>query len=194
MSEPPQLSSDEAKIYDRQLRVWGVNSQQRIRSSNVVFLGLSALAGEVCKNLCLAGVNNITVIDWETVTEEGMLHLFLRDVGLNVSIPKALKSSSLQRATASIPHIAELNPMVKVNGIAVANIDEAVEKLTTSTLPFHIIIASGVDYNHLLDISVYARKTNAFFVSTELFGMISYSYFDFLERTVTKYVSSFHLY
>ena len=41
------LTAEEAAVYDRQLRVWGVEAQQRMRSSHVLVLGCRGAAIEV---------------------------------------------------------------------------------------------------------------------------------------------------
>ena len=43
----PALTAEEAAVYDRQLRVWGVEAQQRMRSSKVLVLGCRGAAIEV---------------------------------------------------------------------------------------------------------------------------------------------------
>ena len=48
--------SNEA-VYDRQIRLWGHEAQNRIQTSKVLICGVSALSAEVSKNLVLAGVN-----------------------------------------------------------------------------------------------------------------------------------------
>jgi hypothetical protein len=44
-----------SKIYDRSIRLWGKDSQQRIMTAKVLVVGLRSLSAEVCKNLVLAG-------------------------------------------------------------------------------------------------------------------------------------------
>jgi len=44
-----------SKIYDRSIRLWGKDSQQRIISAKVLVVGLRSLSAEICKNLVLAG-------------------------------------------------------------------------------------------------------------------------------------------
>ena len=61
-----ELTSKEAEIYDRQIRLWGVEAQQRLRGARVFLCGLSGLGGEVCKNLVLAGIS-LTLLDDATV-------------------------------------------------------------------------------------------------------------------------------
>ncbi|KAE8951297.1 hypothetical protein PR001_g33786, partial [Phytophthora rubi] len=50
------FSAAEAAVYDRQMRMWGVEAQKRLQSSRVLVSGLSALGSELVKNLVLAGV------------------------------------------------------------------------------------------------------------------------------------------
>lgn len=83
------LSSDEMALYDRQIRLWGAQAQQRIRSANILLISLRALGTEIAKSLTLAGVHSLTIVDDEHVTEDdiGGAQFFLResDIGKPVS-------------------------------------------------------------------------------------------------------------
>ena len=46
-----EITDDEASLYDRQIRLWGVRSQKLIRAANVLCIGLSGLASEAVKNI-----------------------------------------------------------------------------------------------------------------------------------------------
>lgn len=84
----PGLSADEIALYDRQIRLWGAQAQERIRSANILLVSLRALGTEIAKNLTLAGISSLTIIDNEAVTEEDLgTQYFLReeDVGKSVS-------------------------------------------------------------------------------------------------------------
>ncbi|KAH6926366.1 hypothetical protein HPB50_017546 [Hyalomma asiaticum] len=59
----PELSQEEANIYDRQIRLWGLESQKRLRAVRVLVAGLNGLGAEVAKNLVLAGIKSITLLD-----------------------------------------------------------------------------------------------------------------------------------
>ena len=61
------LTTKETEIYDRQLRLWGVEAQQRMRGARVYIAGLSGIGTEVTKNLVLAGVS-VTLLDAQVVT------------------------------------------------------------------------------------------------------------------------------
>jgi molybdopterin/thiamine biosynthesis adenylyltransferase len=58
-----------------------------MRDTKVLLIGMKSLHAEVCKNLVLAGVQSVTLLDQENVTWEDLgAHIFLseEDVGKNV--------------------------------------------------------------------------------------------------------------
>lgn len=61
----------------------------RIGKASILIIGICALSNEICKNLALAGVASITLLDHEEVKEEDLgAQFFLSedDIGKNVSI------------------------------------------------------------------------------------------------------------
>ena len=89
----PGLSADEMAQYDRQIRLWGAEAQQRIRSANILLISLRALGTEIAKNLTLAGVQSLTIIDDDVVVEEDLgAQFFVReeDIGKPVCCPTSV--------------------------------------------------------------------------------------------------------
>jgi len=85
----PGLSADEIALYDRQIRLWGAQAQERIHSANILLVSLRALGTEIAKNLTLAGIRSLTIIDNDPVSEEDLgTQYFVRqeDVGKPVNI------------------------------------------------------------------------------------------------------------
>ena len=81
------ISEDEAALYDRQIRLWGVEAQKRLINSRVCLINIKGLACEVAKNLVLSGINSLTLIDENNVDEHDLKTNFLieRDsLGQNV--------------------------------------------------------------------------------------------------------------
>jgi ubiquitin-like 1-activating enzyme E1 A len=79
--------TDEIALYDRQIRLWGVKAQEKIRTANILLVSIKALANEIAKNLVLAGIGSITLADHENVTEDDLGAQFFisdADVGKNV--------------------------------------------------------------------------------------------------------------
>ncbi|OSX72143.1 hypothetical protein BU14_0463s0005 [Porphyra umbilicalis] len=60
---PRALTSEEAAVYDRQIRLWGLEAQQRLAASRLLLVGTlpSHLGAELAKNVALAGVARLTL-------------------------------------------------------------------------------------------------------------------------------------
>jgi len=110
-----EISQDEVALYDRQIRLWGLEAQSRMRDAHVLLVGMRGLACEVAKSLVLAGIGQLTLLEHESVRAEDLrAHFFIKeeDVGTN-------------RALASLPRLQQLNPRVgiHVNCDTIATID-----------------------------------------------------------------------
>lgn len=74
------LDADEYGLYDRQIRLWGAQAQQQIRSADILLISIRALGTEIAKNLTLAGINSLTIIDDDLVADSDLgAQYFLRD-------------------------------------------------------------------------------------------------------------------
>lgn len=92
------LSADEIALYDRQIRLWGAQAQERIRSANILLVSLRALGTEIAKNLTLAGINSLTIVDDSPITEGDLgAQYFLR----NEDIGKPVRTHSPSVCTIS---------------------------------------------------------------------------------------------
>ncbi len=61
------ITEDEAALYDRQIRLWGVDAQKKLLSSRILLINMSGLTAEIAKNLVLSGINCLTLLDSEDV-------------------------------------------------------------------------------------------------------------------------------
>ncbi|KAJ1854986.1 E1 ubiquitin-activating protein aos1 [Coemansia sp. RSA 638] len=66
------ISKDEVALYDRQIRLWGMEAQTRLRSSSVCIMGITALSLETAKNLVLSGIGTLTLIDPHEITNDDL--------------------------------------------------------------------------------------------------------------------------
>lgn len=90
MAQPTDsgLTEAEAELYDRQIRLWGLEAQQRLRKARVLLIGLSPTAAEIAKNVILSGVSCLTLMDKRDVSSEDVSVNFLLPqdaIGKNVS-------------------------------------------------------------------------------------------------------------
>ncbi|CAG9477241.1 ubiquitin activating enzyme (E1) subunit Aos1, putative [Plasmodium vivax] len=119
---------EKEKIYDRQLRLWGVKAQNRMMKSNVLILGLSGINIEICKNLILNGIN-ITIIDDNIVDEEMVENIFfLNESDIQnyacVAIFKELKSiNKMINMKAYIGRMDTSNDSIIIESELVQNAD-----------------------------------------------------------------------
>ena len=65
-----KVTEQEVTQYDRQIRLWGLEAQQRLRNAKIMVFGLGALGGEIVKNLVLAGIGEMSVCDSRPVDEK----------------------------------------------------------------------------------------------------------------------------
>ncbi|KAJ7530843.1 hypothetical protein O6H91_14G021500 [Diphasiastrum complanatum] len=76
-AETDSLTEQETAVYDRQIRVWGVEAQKRLSKSRVLVVGITGVVAEVCKNIVLAGIGKLTLLDDKPLSEEAVASNFL---------------------------------------------------------------------------------------------------------------------
>ncbi|GAA0146126.1 ubiquitin-protein ligase [Lithospermum erythrorhizon] len=102
------LTEQETALYDRQIRVWGVDAQRRLSKSNILVSGLKGTVVEFCKNIVLAGVGSLTLNDDRTVTDELLSANFL--------VPSnGVSNQEKSLAEICCDSLKDFNPMVHVS-------------------------------------------------------------------------------
>ncbi|OLL22262.1 DNA damage tolerance protein RHC31 [Neolecta irregularis DAH-3] len=159
---------DELALYDRQIRLWGIDAQARMRTAHVLIINLSALSNEIAKNLVLAGIGQLSVFDSHSVTLEDLGSQFLlssADIGKN-------------KAQAAAYSIRKLNPRVTVNVVT-----EPVLSLQSDFFSqFDIIIATHLNLDDLLHFSGITRNLGKPFYAASLYGLYAYTFADIIEH------------
>jgi len=103
---PPGAAVDE-KLYSRQLYVMGHEAQRRMMASRAVLVGVSGLGAEVAKNIVLAGIAGVTLVDPCPANSY--------DLGGNFYLGEGDVGGTRGRAEACAGRLAELNEYVKVD-------------------------------------------------------------------------------
>uniref|UniRef100_A0A1B6LMY0 SUMO-activating enzyme subunit 1 n=2 Tax=Graphocephala atropunctata TaxID=36148 RepID=A0A1B6LMY0_9HEMI len=174
------LTEDEADLYDRQIRLWGLDSQKRLRASTVLLIGLKGLGAEFCKNIVLAGIKAITLLDDNDSTKEDTFYQFL--------IPR--EQIGTNRAVASHQRAQRLNPMVEVK-VDKESIDKKPDDFFSQ---FSVVVATDCSLEQLLRINKICHKANVKFYCADVFGFYGYMFADLQtqeyadEKTVVKNV------
>lgn len=168
------ISEDEAALYDRQIRLWGLDAQKRLRAARLLVVGLKGLGAEVCKNVVLAGVKSLTLLDHANVTEEDGCSQFLLtgdDVGKN-------------RAVCSLPKVQQLNPMVEVT----ADTESVEEKSDEYFLKFDVVCLTCSSIKTSIRVNEICRKNEIKFFSGDVNGFFGYMFEDLSEHEYAEEV------
>ncbi|VAI77313.1 unnamed protein product [Triticum turgidum subsp. durum] len=102
-----ELTAQETALYDRQIRVWGVDAQKRLSKAHVLVCGVNGTTIEFCKNIVLAGVGSLSLMDDHMVTEDDLNSNFLIPHDESVYGGKS-------RAEVCCESLKDFNPMVRV--------------------------------------------------------------------------------
>ncbi|KAF8827765.1 hypothetical protein HHX47_DHR4000429 [Lentinula edodes] len=75
-----EFTEEEQGRYDRQIRLWGIEAQQRMRNATILVVRLRGTATETIKNIVLAGIGKLILVDADDVEEEDLgAGFFFRD-------------------------------------------------------------------------------------------------------------------
>jgi amyloid beta precursor protein binding protein 1 len=122
-----------AKRYDRQLRIWGVEGQQRLEGAKIALLNAGPTGSETLKNLVLGGIGSFTIVDGAKVTSA--------DLGNNFLVEEASLGQSRAKCVTAL--VQELNETV-----AGSYVEESPETVISSNPKFFedftLIIATQV--------------------------------------------------
>ncbi|KAG8448727.1 hypothetical protein GDO86_015700 [Hymenochirus boettgeri] len=166
--EEAVISEEEAAQYDRQIRLWGLEAQKRLRTSKVLLVGMRGLGAEVAKNLILAGVKGLTLLDHQQVSQEDSRAQFLIPTG----------SQGQHRAEASLNRARNLNPMVVVEADT-ENIDQKHEDFFTQ---FDVVCLTSCHHDILLKVNQICHKHCIKFFAGDVFGYHGYMFADLGEH------------
>ncbi|CAI7671610.1 unnamed protein product [Penicillium viridicatum] len=167
------ISADEIALYDRQIRLWGVHAQEKIRSANILLITVKALANEVAKNLVLAGIGSLTIIDHQDVTEE--------DLGAQFFIAEAHSEQDVigkNRAQVAGPQIHKMNPRVKLN----IDTSDVKSKQPDFFAQFDITIATELDFLTNTTVNAACRLANRPFYAAGLHGFYGHVFADLISH------------
>ncbi|XP_040570905.1 LOW QUALITY PROTEIN: SUMO-activating enzyme subunit 1 [Lepeophtheirus salmonis] len=168
MSGSMEITEAEAQLYDRQIRLWGLDAQKRLRNARVLVIGMSGLGTEVSKNIVLAGVKSLIMIDPENVCAKDAASQFLapRDkMGFN-------------RAEASRERLQQLNSMVEVR----AESGKVEDKSDDYFRDFDIVCATGLVLSEYMRINEACRARNVKFFCGDVTGFFGYCFADLMKH------------
>uniref|UniRef100_A0A0N5C6Q6 ThiF domain-containing protein n=1 Tax=Strongyloides papillosus TaxID=174720 RepID=A0A0N5C6Q6_STREA len=159
------LSKDEAELYDRQIRLWGLDAQNRLRDSSILIVGLTGLGAEVAKTLLLCGVKSICLYDNGLVKEnERISNFFLESENLE----------NKKRSEAVWSQLKDLNPLVQIyiEKDCLPTSEEFIQQ-------FDLVIVIDQPKELTSQINKVCRNLGINFQCGSVFGWIGYCFFDY---------------
>lgn len=146
-----------------------MQAQQKIRNANVLLITIKGLGNEIAKNLVLAGIGSLTIMDHENVTMTDLGAQFLTsedNIGIN-------------RAQAAQSQIQKLNPRVNV----IVDTDDVRIKTASYFALFDMVIATDLDPDALNIINTATRLNLRPFYAAGTHGLYGFIFADLIEHT-----------
>ena len=145
-----------------------MQAQEKIRNANILLITMSSLSAEIAKNLVLAGIHSLTILDHAIVTEADLgaqFFLTTDDIGKN-------------RAAASAPNIRKLNPRVNV----IVDESDIQTKKAPLVKDFDLVIATGLTAGPLAMLNTAARLHGKPFYAANVHGFYGFIFSDLIQH------------
>jgi amyloid beta precursor protein binding protein 1 len=168
-----QLNTD-IKRYDRQLRLWGEDGQDKLEKSNICLLNASSTGTETLKNLVLPGIGSFTIVDGNLINESDFNNFFISEDYLGKS-----------RAVITKELLNELNDRVKGNAIHKDPI-ELIENEPNFFKKFNIIIANNLPEDSVEKLAKICWECNIALFIQYTWGLLGYLRIIVPEHTVIE--------
>jgi ubiquitin-like 1-activating enzyme E1 A len=148
-----------------------MDAQARIQNANILLINLRGLANEIAKNLVLAGVGSLTILDNASVTEV--------DLGAQFFLGEKDEVVGKNRAEAARPNIQKLNPRVRVH----IDTEGVTTKGPSYFAAFDIVVATDLDPTAFNLVNVATRVNHKPFYAAGTHGMYGFIFSDLIQHT-----------
>jgi len=160
--------AEELAIYDRQIRLWGLKAQKRMRKSNVLMVGTRGAASEIAKNLVLGGIGSFTILDEACVDDTLLESSFLLTADM-------VGDSAAMRLAASVQ---EYNPNVTVKGV-----NDDPRAMTVNALEdYNCVILCNQSLNTMLFYNKLTRERNIALFTCNSMGLTAFMFADLVKH------------
>lgn len=161
------LSIDEINLYDRQIRLWGLDAQKNLRSSEILIINFTGVGVEIIKNLTLGGIGSITILDDSKLKEQ--------DLNSNFFVSR--DQVGMYKVVAGMEKIKDMNPRVEIKG-EVKNWEELEEDYFKQ---FDMVIGTGLNSLQIGKLNEITRRLNIPLISCCVHGMFGFIFNDLIK-------------
>lgn len=173
------LSADQAQLYDRGIRLWGMDAQQRLGASTVLVLGMTEAAAEVCKNVVLAGIARLVVVFAESEDAIGGAgsNMFVRPEDAEA------EPSHTARCERVLARIRALNGYVRVEALHVRDwsaptLAAALPPAALAPFDYVCVCTNAVPVAAAAALDARCRTAGPSFLDIRLFGTRAFLFCD----------------
>lgn len=145
MTSNTTKKSEEAAVYDRQIRLWGADAQARLQQAHVLYVHVTGASSEVLKNLVLAGVK-------ATLWDPTRLDPATPNVLLTAQEKLQCHASGTTVAHALAPHVEQLNPLLGPCTVLEHSSFEELLSTPNTLSPFSVVVASRLSPTQTLQL------------------------------------------
>ena len=122
MDETKEPAGVDEKLYSRQLYVMGHEGQRQMAASNVLICGLDGVGVEIAKNVILAGVKSVTLLDDTPASWMDMgAQFYVREADLGqprAAVPQPRLPSSTRTCPSTCAAASAPRELVSAGGLA----------------------------------------------------------------------------
>lgn len=169
---------DEIALYDRQIRLWGMGTQLRLRSARVLIVNIGSIGLEIVKNLVLGGINSIELLDDSVIKPE--------DYGAQFFLPK---DSDDKVGELKLPHIIEsiqeLNNRVELN-INTESFESLLNNQAEFFKKFDLIVGTELTRVQITALNTLTRNFKSPLYTTGSHGMFGYVITDLINHITSS--------
>lgn len=162
-----KLTADEISLYDRQIRLWGMEAQTNLRNSKILLINLTGVGVEIVKNLVLGGVGSLTLMDCSKVSEQ--------ELNSNFFIDKS--QVGMLKVDASKDRIEDMNPRVQFQTDS-RNWEDLKESEFSQ---FQLIVCTGFNSEQLSKLNKISRNLNIPLIACSVHGMYGFIFNDLIK-------------
>lgn len=170
------LTKEEIALYDRQIRLWGMDTQLRLRSFKLLLINVGGIGTEIVKNLVLGGLHSIELLDDSKVKEE--------DYSSQFFLPKEEKAIGEVKLPLIVESIKELNLRVELT-INIKSLDQLLADSPEYFSEFNLVIGTELTKQQMIKLNDICRGNQVPVYFTGLHGLFGYIFTDLIQHEAT---------
>ncbi|KAL6449743.1 AOS1 DNA damage tolerance protein RHC31 [Candida maltosa Xu316] len=165
---------DEIALYDRQIRLWGITTQLRLRTTKVLVINLGGIGTEIVKNLVLGGINTIEILDHSRIKSE--------DFACQFFLPNDESIIGQYKLPHVIDNIRDLNNRVNLN----INYETTGFGDAEYLKQFDLVIGTELTKSEIIRLNWLTRKLNIPLYLSGMHGKFGYVITDLIKHESTN--------